>query len=467
MRKLLAVIGFLTLLIGCGGDDATDVKVIVEQPSGGNSGNTDAHSVSYVWDSSVTSQVIRLSASASWSVKSDDHCKNWCYPVKSSGTSDKIVLWVSPNITDKARSGKVTVQLGGKKQEIFVSQPAFTGNLDTYDYHLPVVFHVMYHNKSDKKQNPDKSHFTKILDAVNKLYAANNMHIVFEMAKYNDEGEELEEPGIIRKKVDFKEYDPHEFLKDEDYAEDVQNLKKFINIFVFCFAQSSDKSTTLGLTTLPILPTAYPDPKDLLNETDAANDYAYLTTPFGVCINNEFIDVWQDEGTIKATYIVSTVAHELGHYVGLLHTFSENECEEDDGCDDTHISDYENYLAYIQKYQNDEIAKGRDPNSFNIKELGTRTDCKTGEEFIADNILDYAYTIGDVFTADQKKRTRHVLKYGALTPGPKLIDYNTTGIVTKSTNKSSQRAAASRPGMVQTDPCPKVPVNRLPQIGLK
>ena len=404
MRKLLAVIGFLALLIGCGGDDATDVKVIVEQPSGGNSGNTDANSVSYVWDSSVTSQVIRLSASASWSVKSDDHCKNWCYPVKSSGTSDKIVLWVSPNITNKARSGKVTVQLGGKKQEISVSQPAFTGDLDTYDYHLPVVFHVMYHNKSDKKQNPDKSQFTKILDAVNKLYAANNMHIVFEMAKYDDDGEELEEPGIIRKKVDFKEYDPHEFLKDEDYAEDVQNLKKFINIFVFCFAQSSDESTTLGLTTLPILPTAYPDPKDLLNETDAANDYAYLTTPFGVCINNEFIDVWQDEGTIKPTYIVSTVAHELGHYVGLLHTFSENECEEDDGCDDTHISDYENYLAYIQKYQNDEIAKGRDPNSFNIKELGTRTDCKTGEEFIADNILDYAYTIGDVFTADQKIR---------------------------------------------------------------
>ena len=465
MRKLLAVIGFLTLLIGCGGDDATDVKVIVEQPSGGNSGNTDANSVSYVWDSSVTSQVIRLSASASWSVKSDDHCKNWCYPVKSSGTSDKIVLWVSPNITNKARSGKVTVQLGGKKQEISVSQPAFTGDLDTYDYHLPVVFHVMYHNKSDKKQNPDKSQFTKILDAVNKLYAANNMHIVFEMAKYDDDGEELEEPGIIRKKVDFKEYDPHEFLKDEDYAEDVQNLKKFINIFVFCFAQSSDESTTLGLTTLPIVPTAYP--LEHLVDTDAANEYAYLTTPYGVCINNEFIDVWQDEGTIKPTYIVSTVAHELGHYVGLLHTFSENECEEDDGCDDTHISDYENYLAYIQKYQNDEIAKGRDPNSFNIKELGTRTDCRTGKEFIADNILDYAYTIGDVFTADQKKRTRHVLKYGALTPGPKLIDYNTTGIVTKSTNKSSQRAAASRPGMVQTDPCPKVPVNRLPQIGLK
>ena len=456
MRKLLAVIGFLVLLIGCGGDDAG---------SGGNSGGvTIIGGESLTFGSSVTSHEIQLSGSVSWSAKSDDNCKNWCYPFKASGNSDKIVLWVSPNITDKARSGKVTVQLGGKKQEISVSQPAFTGNLDIYDYHLPVVFHVMYHNKSDKKQNPDKSQFTKILDAVNKLYAADNMnmHIVFEMAKYNDEGEELEEPGIIRKQVDFKEYDPHEFLKDEDYAEDVQNLKKYINIFVFRFAQASSDATTLGLTTLPIVPTAYP--LEYLVDTDTANEYAYLTTPFGVCINNEAIDEWQDEKTVNPKYIVATVAHEIGHYIGLLHTFSEIECEEDDGCEDTPISDYNNYIEYITDYIAKQQAAGK---KITIEEVAKRTDCKTGEEFIADNILDYAYTIGDVFTADQKKRTRHVLKYGALTPGPKLIDYNTTGIVTKSTNKSSQRAAASRPGMVQTDPCPKVPVNRLPQIGLK
>ena len=334
MRKLLAVIGFLALLIGCGGDDAG---------SGGNSGGvTIIGGESLTFGSSVTSHEIQLSGSVSWSAKSDDNCKNWCYPFKASGNSDKIVLWVSPNITDKARSGKVTVQLGGKKQEISVSQPAFTGNLDTYDYHLPVVFHVMYHNKSDKKQNPDKSQFTKILDAVNKLYAANNMHIVFEMAKYNDEGEELEEPGIIRKQVDFSEYDANEFLQDKDYADDVLNLKKYINIFVFRFAQPSSDVTSLGLTTLPIVPTAYP--LEHLVDTDAANEYAYLTTPYGVCINNEAIEEWQDEKTVNPRYIVATVAHEIGHYIGLLHTFSEIECEEDDGCEDTPISDYNNYI---------------------------------------------------------------------------------------------------------------------------
>ena len=452
MRKLLAVIGFLVLLIGCGGDDAG---------SGGNSGGvTIIGGESLTFGSSVTSHEIQLSGSVSWSAKSDDNCKNWCYPFKASGNSDKIVLWVSPNITDKARSGKVTVQLGGKKQEISVSQPAFTGNLDTYDYHLPVVFHVMYHNKSDKTQNANASQFTKILKAVNQLYADNDMHIVFEMGKYDRKGEELSEPGIIRKQVDFDEMSPDDFLKDKTFSDDVLNLKKYINIFVFPFAKDGGDKITLGMTTMPFLPSAHP--LDSLRSSDNVIEYAYLDIPFGVCINSDYINEWQEENMIKSTYIVSTVAHELGHYLGLLHTFSEHECEDDDACDDTPISDYENYIRNILKYQEDEKAKGRD--SFTFKELGTRKDCKTGEEFLATNILDYAYTSAEKFSPQQKNRTRHVLKYGVLMPGPKLVEYNTTGYVTK---RAANRAFAPAPGFVKTTHCPKVPVNRLPQIGLK
>ena len=452
MRKLLAVIGFLVLLIGCGGDDTG---------SGGNSGGvTIIGGESLTFGSSVTSHEIQLSGSVSWSAKSDDNCKNWCYPFKASGNSDKIVLWVSPNITDKARSGKVTVQLGGKKQEISVSQPAFTGNLDTYDYHLPVVFHVMYHNKSDKTQNANASQFTKILKAVNQLYADNDMHIVFEMGKYDRKGEELSEPGIIRKQIDFDEMSPDDFLKDKTFSDDVLNLKKYINIFVFPFAKDGGDKITLGMTTMPFLPSAHP--LDSLRSSDNVIEYAYLDIPFGVCINSDYINEWQEENMIKSTYIVSTVAHELGHYLGLLHTFSEHECEDDDACDDTPISDYENYISNILKYQEDEKAKGRD--SFTFKELGTRKDCKTGEEFLATNILDYAYTSAEKFSPQQKNRTRYVLKYGVLMPGPKLVEYNTTGYVAK---RAANRAFAPAPGFVKTTHCPKVPVNRLPQIGLK
>ena len=460
MRKFWALIGFSLLLCGCGGDDATDVKVIVEQPSGGNSGNTDAHSVSYVWDSSVTSQVIRLSASASWSVKSDDHCKNWCYPVKSSGTSDKIVLWVSPNITNKARSGTVTISIGNSSQQVNVSQPAFNGDVDTYEYHLPVVFHVLYKNESSETQNADAGQFTKILKAVNQLYADNDMHIVFEMGKYDRKGEELSEPGIIRKQVDFDEMSPDDFLNDKTYSDDVLNLKKYINIFVFPFAKDGGDKITLGMTTMPLLPSAHP--LDSLQTSDNVIDYAYLTTPFGVCINSDYINEWQEENMIKSTYIVSTAAHELGHYLGLLHTFSEHECEDDDACDDTPISDYENYLSYILKYQADEKAKGR--RDFTLKELGTRKDCKTGEEFLATNILDYAYTSAEKFTPQQKNRTRHVLKYGVLMPGPKLVEYNTTGYVTK---RAANRAFAPAPGFVKTTHCPEVPFRQLPVVDAK
>ena len=452
MRKLLAVIGFLVLLIGCGGDDAG---------SGGNSGGvTIIGGESLTFGSSVTSHEIQLSGSVSWSAKSDDNCKNWCYPFKASGNSDKIVLWVSPNITNKARSGKVTVQLGGKKQDISVSQPAFTGDLDTYDYHLPVVFHVMYHNKSDKTQNANASQFTKILKAVNQLYADNDMHIVFEMGKYDRKGEELSEPGIIRKQIDFDEMSPDDFLKDKTFSDDVLNLKKYINIFVFPFAKDGGDKITLGMTTMPFLPSAHP--LDSLRSSDNVIEYAYLDIPFGVCINSDYINEWQEENMIKSTYIVSTVAHELGHYLGLLHTFSEHECEDDDACDDTPISDYENYISNILKYQEDEKAKGRD--SFTFKELGTRKDCKTGEEFLATNILDYAYTSAEKFSPQQKNRTRYVLKYGVLMPGPKLVEYNTTGYVAK---RAANRAFAPAPGFVKTTHCPEVPFRQLPVVDAK
>ena len=441
-RKFLVWIGLALVLANCGGDDTSSSTSRVSVSAGQES---------FTWGSDVRSYEIRLTGSASWSVKSDASCRNWCYPVKESGNSSSIPLWISPNITDKARSGKVTVTIEGRAQTINVSQPAFSGDLDEYVYHLPVVFHVLYKNAKDQTQNAPQSQFTKILNAVNKLYANNKMNIVFEMTKYDDDGELLAEPGIIRHQVSFDELDASDFLgstdeKYEKFVDDQLNLKKCINIFMFPFAQEGEKGISLGQTLLPLATSA--NSLEGLYVSDAVNDYAYLNQVWGVCINSAFINEWQDNQHINDRYIVSTVAHELGHYLGLLHTFSENECEDDDYCDDTNVSDYNEYFAYITNYMKKEL-KANPDRIFTIDEVATRTDCKTGEEFVARNILDYNYTTNEEFTRDQFRRTRFVLEYSPLVPGPKLVDYNTTGKVL--------RAAPATLNLPRPRPCPSVP----------
>mgnify|MGYP002626058294 CR=1 FL=1 len=174
----------------------------------------------------------------------------------------------------------------------------------------------------------------------------------------------------------------------------------------------------MGISNRPIMPSAHP--LDSLITTDEANGYAYTVSPWGCCINNEFIHEWQDDTYINPNYIVTTLAHELGHYLGLLHTFSTDECNIDDACDDTPVCDYNSYAAYIVAYIRQKLDEGI--RSFSMAELARRTDCATGEEYTAHNLMDYAYCYNDQFTPQQLNRTRQVLWYSPLVPGPKLTE---------------------------------------------
>lgn len=54
----------------------------------------------------------------------------------------------------------------------------------------------------------------------------------------------------------------------------------------------------------------------------------------------------------------------------------------------------------------------------NFKKAFQRT-CCDNSTFEAHNIMDYAYCYSDEFTAEQRMRVRHVLKYSPLIPSPK------------------------------------------------
>lgn len=404
------------------------------------------------WDSQVREYAINITGNSSWVAHSN---VKWCAPLKSTGKgATELKVMVSPNLTAEARQGLITITTTKGIRTIQVTQPAYTGNVDKYEYRLPVMFHVMYKDAGDEQQNVSQRQLNRIMTEVNKLYAANGTDIQFEMAKYDDEGNTLAEAGIMRHQVDFNECDPETFLngkttKNKEYAKYQQNLRRCINIYLFKFQQDKQGNQTLGISNLAIVAKAHP--LDSLFATDALNNYCYTDSPRGCCIDNTNINSWQEEGTLSPTYIVTTVAHELGHYLGLLHTFSQEGCDWDDACDDTHISDYEDYINYLTWLAKTATQTG---NPLYISDVLKRTDCKTSETFKADNIMDYTYTKANTFSPQQRARIRHILKYGTSVPGPKLLDLPMHPSVT--TRSTVERA--SIPVSVQL--CP--PTNKKP-----
>ena len=423
MKKILfcLLIGLLSVA-ACNNDD-NDLRIFVE---------------SFDWDENVWEQTVDIKVNGKWSVSSN---VDWCGPYQSSGEGDKrITLWVKPNLTNTARTGKLTIRSGGDTKTIALSQKAFSGNLEDFTYQLPVIFHILYKDQNNALQYPAKGRMAEILKGVNRLYASNKMNIQFVMAKYDQDGKELEEPGVMREEVKFDSISSMKFLeqKNTDYGYLNQDLQRYINIFVFAYSEEK----TLGVSDLPVMPTEH-TMDGLSNQAGKElQTFKTLNFPWGVTINNNFIDQDQDANTINPLYVTLTLAHELGHYLGLLHTFSQNECYEDDYCDDTKNCDYHAYEQQLEVYMTEVQKSG---GRLEAKKVLRRISCEDASEYQADNILDYMYTIGNVFTEQQKKRAHQVLNYCPMVPGPKLETYS----------KASSRASAAFIQPRLSD-CPKV-----------
>lgn len=413
MRKpLLLALLTLSILFGCKeSEDATH-----------SVGSTYSLSDStFTWNSNVNQQMLKITTSSKWTATSS---VSWCDPLIASGTgTTSIPIWVSPNITSEARSGTLTLTCNTAKITIPVSQPAYSSDTD-YVYRLPVVFHIMYKDASDSLQYVKNGWMAKVLHVVNEYYKYNNTNIQFEMAKYDEDGNMLSEPGVMRQQVSFDSYDYSQFLgynnasaSDlKEFSKNAQNMKRYINVYVYNFKQSSTKSITLGVSDIAVLPTAHA--LDGCFNSDYGNTISSLQYPFGSCINNQCIYEVSDGVHYNSCNIVVTLAHELGHYVGLLHSFSADECNDDDYCTDTHNCDYTSYVNNIET-QRDSVIKKYGSKNVSVKMMARRMGCD-GTEYVADNIMDYAYCLSDTFTTQQVARMKHVMNYGSLIPGPKL-----------------------------------------------
>lgn len=304
---------------------------------------------------------------------------------------------------------------------------------------LPVVFHVLYEDPSNITQNPSANLIHTRIEQINKYYAgtlyptagSTPINVKFGAALYDPAGNALKEPGIHRVKyTGATNLGPEAFLKAKHPAGSPNfdifwDPHKYINIWILGF---NEKNTTgisfLGFTTSlhPLVGLAHGD-------TYVFNlpDFMY-----GIALNNAFFHT--DE---TGPY---TLAHEMGHYLGLYHAFDDkSSCDQandasDDYCIDTPKYDraaYEKSLDEILKIpaaahslptlETSALAANiAQPQWFGTKvaipeEAYYRTSC-SGLRFKSTNVMDYYVTTQQVFTPNQRHRVEHTLKYGPLVP---------------------------------------------------
>lgn len=257
---------------------------------------------------------------------------------------------------------------------------------------VDVIFHVLYNDPKDVKYNVRSevlyegiAYANMVLrNQINPLLGADS-YLEFSLATHSPSGEKLAEPGISRVML-AKEpiYNVDDFMESEVVSSDTfWDVHQYVNVWVFAFTDYN----VAGVSYLPFVPST--NPLEGLNSGDYYITYP-VTNHFGMCINNR---VFTNSGNTP------TIGHELCHYFGLLHVFSEGSsgCTDSDFCSDTPTYDRAAYERNVDK------------NGY------YRTSC-SGQVFTSHNLMDYYITYSDIITPQQVSRIDHVLTYGVLNP---------------------------------------------------
>ncbi len=322
---------------------------------------------------------------------------------------------------------------------------------DSYTYEVPVIFHVLYANSSNSSQYIPYQRLDNLLQYVNEIYKggvygeSENVNVKFVLATTDENGEKLAHPGVEYVKY-TGEYpiDEEKFMADQT-GENVKYIwepNKYINVMMFNFKNANENGITLGISHMPFSVKGDHELEGLETVTTSSVKKSNLRFAYCSAINSLYANTSPNGGyyqsdrytnsnhrmtTYTSADVVMTLAHELGHYLGLYHVFTERRDASDDGsvipvdscadtdyCEDTNSYNRNEYVQYLENEGKKETY---------LDPLIKRHSCE-GVEYDADNIMDYSVGLGFKITPQQKQRIRHVLYYSPLIPGPKK--YNTT-----------------------------------------
>lgn len=350
--------------------------------------------------------------------------------------------------------------LSCKDKEISIDSPVVTPDGqdrdndsitgDNYTYHLPVIFHVFYKDATDTAQYIPYERLKAILSNVNELYQGNvynknldtiaseNIHIQFELAKKDEAGNTLTTPGVeyIPYPDAADSIDCKTFMNDKTkkYQKYIWEPNDYINVMIYKFSETSKTETTLGISNLPYKVGDYPQLEGLQTSRYYPMKKENLSFAYCVSINSKYIHqkyegtrYTTDKDKINYTYNSvdpnATLAHELGHYLGLHHVFAESKNKDEtetadndndtDYCTDTPSYNRKEYLTWLSDF----LKEHRD-KKYTLRDVIKRSNSQ-GKEWNADNFMDYSACLNMRFTPEQKNRMRQVLYYAPLIPGPK------------------------------------------------
>lgn len=329
---------------------------------------------------------------------------------------------------------------------------------DDYEYQIPVIFHVLYQDSQDKKQYVDYTRIKELVAHVNELYQGNvytyqeydnseNIHIRFVLAEKNEQNQTLAQPGVeYIKWTGTYPIDCEKFMGDNSrrYTKYVWDPNEYINVMVYPFDQTKDESSiTLGISVMPYQGAGYPQIEGLNNTKRTKLSKSNLKYAHCLCINSKYIYyesnrykgiTSESENTENLIYDANaTLAHELGHYLGLHHVFAEKDNKpiesyaDTDYCTDTKSYNrpaYNTWLSqYIENKRQEAESAGKDVIVLLSDMISRQND--TGDTWSSINLMDYSMSLNYQFTAQQRERIRKVLYYSPLIPGPKKERPNT------------------------------------------
>lgn len=356
-----------------------------------------------------STHTIHINSSSRWQATLN---ATWCKLDKMEGTTNSdIVLTIDANDTESTRTAQIIFTSDGEQETVSITQNG------PENYSLPIIFHVLYKYQNDPTQYVSSERLAEVLEQVNALVRkssdASSVQFQYVLATTDKNGKALSTPGVEYIPFDQIPMDPERFMNDNTskYTHLLWDPNKYINVMMYQFTDNQ----TLGISHLPFTVRGDNSLSGLNETTYTTLSLSNLKFPYCVSINSKYINSHSTESKYDEGDVVVTLTHELGHYLGLLHVFSEsdNNCDDTDYCKDTPSYNrlaYEDYVRSLMPINN--IMQL-------LPELAQRTNC-SGSSFTSTNIMDYSYSHFSEFTPDQYKRIHHVLNYSPLIPGPKL-----------------------------------------------